>query len=387
MISKIFIFFFTLGLIYFARFESFTFLFQKLIVPLIFLFLLLKNPSFISKIGIISLYLLFIVFATTSFVHSINEVRTLRFFQLMIGSFMLIFIYVVLLVKKPKLLNAICYALMVSAALFILTLDSSPKEIVAGRETGITSNPNLLGMFMLYSIFGVALLWREAKFKLKIFLTGILILSLYGIVVTASRKSLLSAVLFLSLWMIILFASEKNIFKILLFVTVAVVISYYSYNFIYEDSILIYRLKNITESGESRYDIATEGINIFKQSPLIGVGLGTFQEYSESGKYAHNDFFELLATLGIIGVIIYTSIYYWLIKSIRTVKRHVYDENVFYQLNLFLAIIMTMIVLGFGRPHFFDIFSMSIFGILAGYTFGVGLIIHKDNGNRVFRET
>jgi len=381
MINKILIFLFTLSLVYFARFESFTFLFQKLIVPILFLILLLKNPKFVSKIGILSLYLLFIIFATTSFIHTINISKTLRFFQLMIGSFMLIFIYVVILVKNPKLLHAICYALMVSAVLFILTLDDSPKEIIAGRETGITSNPNLLGMFMLYAIFGVAILWKEANFKLKIPFAGILLVSFYGIVAAASRKSLISLLVFVTLWVIILFASEKNIFRILLFVTIGTVVGYYSFNFIYEDSVMIYRLQNITKSGEGRYDIATEGFDIFKKSPLIGVGLGTFQEYSQSGKYAHNDFFELLATLGIIGVLIYSSIYYWLIKSIRTIKRNVSDRNVTYRLNIFLAIILTMVVLGFGRPNFFDIFSMSIFGIIAGYTFGIAVLIHINNEN------
>ena len=74
-------------------------------------------------------------------------------------------------------------------------------------------------------------------------------------------------------------------------------------------------------------------------------------------------------------LLIYVSIYYWLIKRIRIVKKLVDDKNVIYRLNIFLAIIITMIVLGLGRPHFFDIFSMSIFGIMAGYTMGVKLKI------------
>lgn len=369
--SRLFIFFFTLGFIFFSRFEGFTFIFQKIIIPLTFLYLLLRNLNIITKIGILSLYILFIIMASTSFVHTINMERTLRFFQLMIGSFMLLFIYVVVLIHNPKLLKTIAYAFILSAILFILTMDMSPENQESDRVMGITSNPNIFGLFMIYAIFGVAFLWKEANKKLRIFLVSVVVLSFYGIISAASRKSMISVGVFLSLWAVLLFVSEKNFLKISVFVVSIMFVSYFIYNVFYLDSIMMLRFGYAEESGKGRYNIATEGFKLFKSSPLIGVGLGTFQEYSDSGKYAHNDFFELIATLGLFGLIIYVSIYYWLISTINKVKKNVKNKNVIYILNTFIFIIITMIVLGVGRPHFFDIFSISLFGIMAGYTLGI----------------
>lgn len=369
--SRLFIFFFTLGFIFFSRFEGFTFIFQKIIIPLTFLYLLLRNLNIITKIGILSLYILFIIMASTSFVHTINMERTLRFFQLMIGSFMLLFIYVVVLIHNPKLLKTIAYAFILSAILFILTMDMSPENQESDRVMGITSNPNIFGLFMIYAIFGVAFLWKEANKKLRIFLVSVVVLSFYGIISAASRKSMISVGVFLSLWAVLLFVSEKNFLKTSVFVVSIMFVSYFIYNVFYLDSIMMLRFEYAEESGKGRYDIATEGFKLFKSSPLIGVGLGTFQEYSDSGKYAHNDFFELIATLGLFGLIIYVSIYYWLISTINKVKKNVKNKNVIYILNTFIFIIITMIVLGVGRPHFFDTFSMSLFGIMAGYTLGI----------------
>ena len=377
--NKVFIFLFTLGLIYFARFEQITVLFQKIVVPLTFLFLFLQNYRFTFKIGIISLYILFILLASTSFVHTINFERTLRFFQLMVGSLMLIYIYVFILIQKPELLRTIAYAFIVAGLLFVFSSGLSMGSQIADRESGITSNPNLFGMFMLYTLFGVALLWKEVNKVVRLFLVFTIMASFYGIIVAASRKSLLSAGIFIVLWTLVLIATDRNFYKALIFIAFGLLITYISYYQFYLDSVMMYRLEYLEESGEGRVDIATEGLRLFKFSPLIGLGLGTFQEYSYYDKYAHNDFFELIATLGIIGFLIYSSIYYWLIKLIRKLKHYTNDPILKYKLNLFLIIIITMVVLGLGRPHFFDIFSMSIFGIMAGYASGLGFKIKAQN--------
>lgn len=52
-------------------------------------------------------------------------------------------------------------------------------------------------------------------------------------------------------------------------------------------------------------------INVFKAHPIIGVGINNFRSYNNlsslSGYYAHNNYLELLADLGIVGTLIYYS--------------------------------------------------------------------------------
>lgn len=379
--NKIFVFLFTLGFIYFARIESFTLIFQRIVIPLTFLFAFTKNTNIIPKVGILWYYFMFILYATISFTHSINLENTLRFFQLMLGSFMIIFIYVTILIRNPNNIYPICYALIIASVLFVFSFEPTLGNPLEERNRGITSNPNLLGMFMLFGIFSIAILWNKINSQTKLILTGVFLLTLYGIIASASRKSLFSAGIFMALWLTIIFKSEKNLIKILFITFSVVTVTYFVYEMYFLDSYMAFRMDYVDESSESRYEIAKEGMKLFKSSPIFGVGLGTFQDHSQFEKYAHNDFFELIATLGIIGLVIYMLIYLWLINLIRKARRTIKNNNIRYILTVFLYIILTMIILGLGRPHFFDIFSMGLFGIMSGYTLGVLLNRNKINEN------
>ncbi|WP_157972853.1 O-antigen ligase family protein [Aureibaculum luteum] len=292
---------------------------------------------------------------------------------------MVIFIYVTILIRNPNNIYPICYALIVSSVLFVLSFDSTLGNPLQGRNKGITSNPNLLGMFMLYGIFSITILWNKINYKTKLILAGVFLIALYGIMASASRKSLFSAVIFIALWLTIIFRTEKNLIKTLFTIFSVVLIIYFVYDIYFLDSYMAFRMDYVEQSGEGRFDIASEGWRLFKSSPFFGVGLGTFQDHSQYEKYAHNDFFELIATLGLIGLIIYVLIYAWLINLIRKARKSIKNYNVRYILNVFLYIIVTMIFLGLGRPHFFDIFSMGMFGIMSGYTLGVLLNRNKIN--------
>ncbi len=377
--NRVFAFLFTIGFIYFARIEGFTLIFQRIIIPLTFLYALTKNTNIIPKVGILWYYLIFILYASTSFSHTLDTESTLRFFQLMLMSFMVIFIYVTILIRNPNNIYPICYALIVSSVLFVLSFDSTLGNPLQGRNKGITSNPNLLGMFMLYGIFSITILWNKINYKTKLILAGVFLIALYGIMASASRKSLFSAVIFIALWLTIIFRTEKNLIKTLFTIFSVVLIIYFVYDIYFLDSYMAFRMDYVEQSGEGRFDIASEGWRLFKSSPFFGVGLGTFQDHSQYEKYAHNDFFELIATLGLIGLIIYVLIYAWLINLIRKARKSIKNYNVRYILNVFLYIIVTMIFLGLGRPHFFDIFSMGMFGIMSGYTLGVLLNRNKIN--------
>ena len=48
--------------------------------------------------------------------------------------------------------------------------------------------------------------------------------------------------------------------------------------------------------------------NTFKSYPILGVGLDAFRHLNPQGLYAHNNYLELLASLGILGFLIYYSL-------------------------------------------------------------------------------
>ena len=69
-----------------------------------------------------------------------------------------------------------------------------------------------------------------------------------------------------------------------------------------------------------------EAIKLFKDYPILGYGGNNFKTYLRESSYSHiayshNNYVELLSTLGIVGFGIYYYIYYYLIKGIIKEKR------------------------------------------------------------------
>lgn len=102
-----------------------------------------------------------------------------------------------------------------------------------------------------------------------------------------------------------------------------------SYKFIPDN--ITSRLQGLktNQSFSQRMEYVKDSLKLFKQSPIIGHGLGGFenavqsvQDYQYETKYAHNHFMQTLVDGGLIGFISYTSLVlacaYVLIKSRKT---------------------------------------------------------------------
>ena len=72
----------------------------------------------------------------------------------------------------------------------------------------------------------------------------------------------------------------------------------------------------------ARSQMYVRGVDLFWENPLAGVGLGNFQVVSGLGAYSHSDYIEVASNTGIIGFILYFSIYgmilwrlLWLVRN------------------------------------------------------------------------
>lgn len=73
------------------------------------------------------------------------------------------------------------------------------------------------------------------------------------------------------------------------------------------------------ESTSIRMGMVVIGINMFKQKPFFGWGLGAFTDLGGYEMYAHNNYVELLVAVGLFGTILYYTISFYL--AIRGTKR------------------------------------------------------------------
>ena len=71
----------------------------------------------------------------------------------------------------------------------------------------------------------------------------------------------------------------------------------------------------------TRFSMISDAIDLFLKKPLLGLGLNTFRIYSGYGTYSHNNYTELLVSIGLLGILVYYSLFIWLlIKAIRLYK-------------------------------------------------------------------
>ncbi len=88
------------------------------------------------------------------------------------------------------------------------------------------------------------------------------------------------------------------------------------------------------KSTQFRYDYAKEALGLFLEKPLAGIGIDNFKSLNIG--YAHNNYLELLADLGIVGFILYYLGLYTFFRKIQKSK-HIMK-------NLFLFFLLLRLV-------------------------------------------
>ena len=207
---------------------------------------------------------------------------------------------------------------------------------------------SILIMFSLYSYFA-------NKKKSDLLQTGILMCCLF---LTKSRMSLLitacGAAVYFAIYKRL---GVKQIIRIaaMIGVLVALVIVSFNNEFLY--NLYGNRVESLLFlfTGEAKTDASVTGrlalqqraIEVFLEHPLFGVGIGDFRSYTVnlggvSGYYAHNNFLELLADVGIIGTILYYTPYVIALVKTRAIARNAGEKKRMLYNLLFVLLIMRL---------------------------------------------
>lgn len=195
-------------------------------------------------------------------------------------------------------------------------------------------NANEIGLYLaISSIFA----YQLSRYRHKsIYLVFILIFFVV-IGLTGSRKAILF--LFVGISALLYFNSKSVSKKITSFILI-LGISVIGYKIImnvpefYE--VLGIRLEKMINGilGEGNTDTSTmlrlsmidTGINLFINKPNLGYGISTYSTISGFGMYSHNNYIELLVGIGIVGTLVFYSIYVYLIIRLFKFKKRVYSN-------------------------------------------------------------
>lgn len=250
---------------------------------------------------------------------------------------------------------------------------------------GLNNNPNELGITMA---IGVCCILYKLSFKKLIYsmvaFSAILLL-IYVTLLTGSRKSFFSVVLIMIYWFTFVAFKDikalrftqkiKGVFAILLMIGASYCILYP----FFKDSILLGRLINLFESGsETRVGMYSVGIDLFKQSPLVGIGFNNYRAASIYGTYSHSTYAEALACTGMVGSILYFFPYIIiLINYVKMVTSRKLDALLLKQARVMLGLFGVLLFLGFSVIHFYSTTSSIAFGMLIAF-YNVNMKTLKD---------
>lgn len=266
-----------------------------------------------------------------------------------------------------SLISAVMWAGYVVA--FYITFTMGFSEILAGIDSGNrldseVDNINTLGMLSATSVVITIyyLVFKKSRNILAI------ISAVFGVVMTAasgSRKALV--MLILGALLVFLFKYVSNdIFMSIIKIAVFAVVAFFVVRWFLSlpiFSVVEERMQTMINSfldNGGKVDHSTWireqyqiiGINQFKETPILGIGIGNSHfltsRYFGKDTYLHNNFVELLSCGGIIGFTIYYSIYLYCFVKLFKVR------NSSPCVKMLLILMILLLIMDYGMVSYYS---------------------------------
>ena len=346
-------------------------LFIGLAVYLLFMMFVNRGPiRWVHAIWVISFYVLSILSRRWSAFPSGAE--------MVIGSvaysFMLNWSLGEYVFQGKRSLNHICGLMAIVSLIMSVNFIINSSALDGRFTTGI--NANAMGMNAAY-LFGILLYGaKEAKWK-KWHLNLITIAVGIIAILTGSRKAVLMLLIF-AICYILFWRPEKNMARffgrifavvgvsvLLIFLVMKVDVLYDAAGHRLEALYLQWIHGDVIDASATTRDNMIEvGIRLFKKEPLLGFGHNGFKLGSGYWTYSHNNYVEILCSLGICGfAVYYIPLLYFLVEAFRLWKRGVPGAVVP------LTIFIIEFINDWGHVSYYSIWIHTFMGIAIGYVY------------------
>lgn len=228
----------------------------------------------------------------------------------------LIFLLMVNTVTSPRRIERICWVIVLAfgyvAARTIIDYARGVNLIEGHRASGpiggFFANPNDLAL-NLVAFLPLAMMYvqRPGPMLKRAVSLGITLLMLTAIVLTKSRSGMLGAVAMLAVYL--LFTRSLRPATLIAVVMASLVVlpalpsSYWD-----RMGSIVNPDEDVTKSSQERRLLMEQAWQIFLDNPLMGIGAGQFQNYTEPGRAAkwrvtHNALLQVAAELGVFALL------------------------------------------------------------------------------------
>ena len=343
-----------------------------------FLIYKLLNKKLVFEFNYFFLFLfLFCILSLASLFWTPNingaSIRVLSLFFILINTFIIYHI-----IKEFNNLNYIFYAFFIFIILNFLILNGflghQEYYYYGFRFQGTTGNPNLVAIYSVFTIFiSLFLIINNNKNKVYIlFLYLIISFSFILIIYTGSKKGIIFSIFLILIYVLINLELSKKLLKrlvILLFIVPIVgyiiinnfisndlfVVMEKSFNRISEMLLIVGNENFIDESTRHRIHLINSAFEKFSENPFLGLGILGFETYE--GVYAHNNYMEILANLGIIGFFIYYMIYIVIFFKILSIDSKIL-QFYFFSTLIIMLLMDVALVSYFSKIYFIILISI-----------------------------
>ena len=258
------------------------------------------------------------------------------------------------------------YITVVSAAtlfmilyIFILTPRARWFAGFLGRVTHYNTNDVgcALSVCVLFAFYEAYV----RKKRLFYFLTA---LALFTAILTSSRKALLMCIFGILMIVVFNYRARNYVLRVLIILAALVVVVVLIYEIPYLYGTVGVRLSKMIEyvmnDDTSDRSLMLRKFNIdmarsfFNESPFFGIGINNFsfriRDYSNVSAYAHNNYMEIAADLGIVGLVAYYWFYLFLVWKLAKQVLNGYKNAL-----LFLPLMLLFLVFEYGMVNYYKI--------------------------------
>ena len=302
--------------------------------------------------------------------------------------------------KTLVLVLRILLLALVSTAIILLVRTPIESFGVERLGTSIGMNANELGLKMAVGALILIYLAHEKKDKtlfqkILYVLIGILFFTLT--LFSGSKKALFALIIGTIVYEILMAKGMKVILKIIYACLGIAIILFLLFNIPQLYNVLGRRIEatfttlegnadshSVDRSLVERQFYIDRGIELFDEQPLLGYGGNNFIEYMEEINYyhvaySHNNYVELLSTLGIVGFIIYYS--FWVFMGWRMIKMCVQKMKKKQKdplLILFIILFVAFLILDYAMVSYDSSFHMVLLCMMYMYCY----LCNKNSHNK-----
>jgi len=331
---------------------------------------LFSNPIIIFFCG-------FLIWGLLSFTYAGNQPETLIVSSRNLNLFLFLFntTYLILYHKFNHIYFSYFLTFLLGIEVFLVLTDTyfiNGTLIGLNRgmvSKGIAANINITTYSILYKVPFVLYLFYKGT-NVKILSFTLLLFAYFTIYILGARSAILASGAIIIVTLFYSFIKTKklelNLILFLVPILIAFSINYFS-NRLSEGTSIVDRVSTLTDfqsdqSASDRLSYYKLSLEYFKENPILGMGLGNWKIESipyvidRSNVYifpyhAHNDFLEVLSELGIIGIILYSSIFLIIIFYLFKLLNKFSQDYFKFGLVFVLFFTIYLIDASFNFPH------------------------------------